>query len=942
MKRSFLIFFFLLLSYQSNSAVLYPPELEWFTAETEHFYIHYYKGEDSVLNVVADYSERAYRILTEKYNWQPGDKIHLVMSETEDIANGMATVFPYNTVYIYLIPPEVDSVIGFYDNWLYLLIVHELTHIIQLDQARGPAEFLRNIFGRTPFTLFPPFTAFPNALMPQWLIEGIATYEESNETAGGRLNAALMNSMMEYAVRENRAPSIGKGNGEIIEWPWHSFPYFYGGRFYSFLSKNYGEKAITLFHEKYSGLFFPFLLNYTSSKITGYSLSLLWNQWLEDEKKMYGGAQPVISDEAKRITVNGYFNRGVRISPDMRFIAYSKVNPQEYPSVYIFDKEKGREKRVFLRNYGSGMSWSKDSDKIYFTQLDNYNTFYTYSDLYSYSLSSKKINRITKGMRITEFDISPDGKTGTGILIKNGTRTLVVVDLNSGVINELLRGSLEEGYYNPRFSPDGKKIIFTDWSIYGFYDIAYINLLNGEVISLPLPPAFNIFPLWSHDGEAIYFSSDMDGEQSLYYYVLSQNKLYKYKGIRRPVYEFDINENEKKVYFVGYSADGFDIYEADLDISKFQEVAQEDIKGRTALEENVSENVVLKESAYSGLKYLYPRFWMPLVFYGETEGWYFNFITMNQDPLSTHSYSINAEYYGKYKLGGIEIQYQNDLLRPSIGFIYNYTPFINSISEDQEEWWRENSGQLYIKGVFRRFSYYFETGAHYVIKRYSPVGADFTPYYSNGAGVNFLFYSAKSYTLSPGKEDGFIFGTGFRDYAKELGSETVYYKTTIDARSYISIFRNMTISTSFAGGFIWGKTPGEHFSLGGFIYRLDNNIFGLDSTSHYLRGYPLNVISGLNMLAGTIEFRPLLSGLDFGSGTFPLFLQKIHTSVFYDFATAWYKNYRERAFRDSLGFEFKFDLTALYGYNITFTVGFASGLKQDGEAGYYFVFGNSF
>lgn len=943
--RYFIIINLLIFS-SLNAAVLYHPELKWHTIETEHFYIHYYEGEEDTLQIIVNYAEFVHRTLTEKYRWEPTNKTHIVVSDTEDFANGMATVFPYNTIYIYLIPPEVDSVIGYYDDWLYLLIVHEYTHIIQLDQARGPARVWRYIFGRSPFTLLPPFTTFPNALMPQWLIEGLATYEESEQTTAGRVKSTLMQTMLESAVKENKLPGIGMGSGDVIEWPWHSFPYFYGGRFYKFVSENFGDESISLFHEKYSTQPFPLMLNSTSTHITGKPLTWLWFMWQAGEREKFGGTS-LLKGEKKhemRLTYSGYFTRGVRCSKNGKYLIYTKINPSEYPSLYLYDIEKKAEKRLFFRNSGIDSSWSTDSGGFYFTQAEVYKSFYTYNDLYFYSLKNKKIHRITEKIRLTEFDLSPDEKTGTGIVVKNGRRILVLINLETNTVFELTESQWNEGAYNPRFSPGGSMIVYTEWSSYGFYEINYIDLLSRKTSAIPVPSAFNIFPIWNRDGTGIYFSSDMEGRQGLYFYSLSKNKLFKLKDINMGIYEFDISPDGKKLYFTGYSADGFDVYEMNLEEELWEEVEIEKIEEKEITEKEIPDSKIQKESKYHGSRYIYPRFWMPVVFYNSTDGWYFTAMTNGSDPLQTHSYTLSAEYYGKYNLAGVNFEYQNDILRPSIGLRYNYSPVLFSDTETgKSSWWRENAGNMFINQIFRKFRYYFEAGAHYVIKRYTSIDIpEEFHYYSAGAGLTLLFDSSKKYSLTPVKQDGQIIGIGFRKYMKELGSEIEFYKATVDFREYLTLTGNYVLSLHLTSGLIWGGWPDEIFIIGGVLPRMEDALFGLDENQLFLRGYPADVDSGIKSLVATFEFRFPLITLDAGLSTLPVFFQKVHGSIFYDVGNAWESTLSTSDFRDSTGLEIKFDSTIFYGYNITLALGGAYGFRENRLFQYFITFGSSF
>jgi len=86
-----------------------------------------------------------------------------------------------------------------YDDWLRLVITHEYTHVLQLDMASKLPLALRSIFGRL---------YFPNALQPEWLIEGLATFEETELTAGGRGRSPGSEMVLRLAALEGRIPTL--------------------------------------------------------------------------------------------------------------------------------------------------------------------------------------------------------------------------------------------------------------------------------------------------------------------------------------------------------------------------------------------------------------------------------------------------------------------------------------------------------------------------------------------------------------------------------------------------------------------------------------------------------------------------------------------------------------------------------------------------------------
>ncbi|MDC4225300.1 MAG: hypothetical protein MPW15_13950 [Candidatus Manganitrophus sp.] len=151
----------------------FDPALRWKTVETPHFSIHFHQGEEAVAAEAARHAEEAHPRLTQRLHWTPSGKTQLVLIDHADRVQGEATPFPYNTIYINPYPPAAGILTPIrYENWLRAIIFHEYTHIVQLDQAHRLPKVFRYIFGRA---------ILPNVWQPLWLLEGLATFEESEK-----------------------------------------------------------------------------------------------------------------------------------------------------------------------------------------------------------------------------------------------------------------------------------------------------------------------------------------------------------------------------------------------------------------------------------------------------------------------------------------------------------------------------------------------------------------------------------------------------------------------------------------------------------------------------------------------------------------------------------------------------------------------------------------
>lgn len=202
------------------------PSLRWRTLETAAFAVHFAERNRDQARTVAGAAERVLPRITALLRWRPAARIHLVVLDSADFANGVASPLPFNHTMIFLTPPDEGELLQSRE-WLELVLTHELFHIVHVDMARGPALGLRRVFGRVPFF-------FPNALQPRWITEGLAVHAESE---AGRSYGRLGNSQFEGMMRAEAGRglrSLAEVNAGGRGFP-HNRDYLYGGYFFAFL-----------------------------------------------------------------------------------------------------------------------------------------------------------------------------------------------------------------------------------------------------------------------------------------------------------------------------------------------------------------------------------------------------------------------------------------------------------------------------------------------------------------------------------------------------------------------------------------------------------------------------------------------------------------------------------------------------------------------------------
>ncbi len=125
------------------------------------------------------------------------------------------------------------------------LITHEYTHILHLDMVHGCTDFLQYIFGRL---------YFPNLFEPIWMIEGLAVYEETEQTPGGRGRSPGSEMIIRMAVLEDRFPRLSQATVFPDFWPSGEVPYLFGEGFTRFIADKYGREKLADISRRYSRL----------------------------------------------------------------------------------------------------------------------------------------------------------------------------------------------------------------------------------------------------------------------------------------------------------------------------------------------------------------------------------------------------------------------------------------------------------------------------------------------------------------------------------------------------------------------------------------------------------------------------------------------------------------------------------------------------------------
>jgi Tol biopolymer transport system component len=550
------------------------PTLRWRTIKTRNFYIHYYEKEQRVARRVAVICERVHRMLTPLMRWHPRRRTHVVLTDDTDSANGLAQVIPRSVVRLYVTAPGDLESLNDYDDWLFLLFVHEYTHILHLNTRGGVAEAINAIFGLGRGIMYAP-----NHVQPRWWIEGIAVLNESMRTTGGRIRSSLYNMILRAAVLKEKAFSLAELSSSTIRYPHGQAQYLYGAFFIHHIYKKYGMGSLVEISHDYGDEPIPFGLNKVARRhLSGKGYVAIYRSWLAGLRRRFEATVRLVKKRGirrgKRITSTGEYAFYPRFHPEGGKVVFMESTGHWERSLKLIPARGGKKTPVTRVESGGASSWAPGGRSLVFSQLEVHDSVYSYSDLFRWDLRPGRIVRLSQGLRAFEPDVSPDGRTLAFTVNRLGRRCLATLPFARGTNPEpakrkdveiIWSGGKRDQAYTPAWSPDGRRIAFSAWTDGGYRDMYVIDVETKRVERLTRDRALDMNPAWSPDGKWIYFSSDRTGIYNIYAYEMDTGRTFQVTNVLTGAFQPTISPKNDRLVYVGFRASGYDLYSMKLD-----------------------------------------------------------------------------------------------------------------------------------------------------------------------------------------------------------------------------------------------------------------------------------------------------------------------------------------------------------------------------------------
>lgn len=903
----------------------FPPRYRFETLHSGRVKVHFHDEVQGparrvmalVLEVLPGLEER-YRVRV--------PSLDVVVHDASDSPNGLATVFPYPYVEIRAASPD-GAESGPTESWLRMVVTHELTHIVHIEQAGGLYGFGRRIFGRAPFL-------FPNALQPAWFIEGLAVREETRGTAFGRGRHTFTRMVVDEAARGGQLEKLDKASLGLDEWPFGNAAYLFGEEFLRFVEGRFGPDSTRDIASAHARAF-PYLDERSFKRTTGRSLSDLWREFAQRRTAALESKEPASSPQVTTLTRRGTIQSSPRLSRDRTTIAYTSRTLDRLGEIRLMKPDGSLDRRLTSRLSGGSLSWARDGKSIVFDETNVVAKFESRSDLHRVHVETGRRERLTRGLRASDPDVGPSvdgGADEIAFVQRFPDRSELSILGTDGEVRPLTSSSPGTEWSHPRFSPDGDAIAASRL-VGGFSDVVLVDALTGAITPLTADRALDVEPAWVDERTLIFRSDRQEEAFRLYLIDRDGSGLRAVNNVPSHAFTPEVDDRTKRVFFARYSSGGYDIASFPYEPGEAAGVYSDDLPG------NFDEPTPYAGDArpYRSLPSLRPRFVAPFAEFTSDE-WRLGLATASFDPLLRTTYGLAGSL-------GMEVARPNLLgyIRYD-RFAPTFTGLARLESSPAAAGRRDlREGRLSVdfpleRSVLRRQT----TGLTWRRRR------EATPASRLDTGLLALTWqldSTRMFPMSVSPQDGVRLRLALTREFRGLGSDFEFGKAIVDARAYTRIGATV-LATRLGGGFTFGSgVPLSAFAVGGLANPALLDPIGDEPA--VLRGYETpdgadRSRYGRKLVFSNLEWRVPLGHPQRGVRALPFFLRHLHLSASLDAAavSAGRLNLDSARIGASLGL----GADILVGHRIPLTVqaGVGRGLTRDGATVPWFSLGFPF
>lgn len=930
------------------------PSQVWRTIETAHFQIHYTEPLGDVAHKVAVSAERAHAVLTVALRHEPATQTHIVLIDDSDSSNGFASVLPRNDITLFASAAPDTSVLADHDDWLFDLVLHEYTHIVHLDTISGLPRVVNLLMGKT---------WAPNQVQPRWVIEGLATYEESKRTSAGRTRHALFDMDLRVATLNGTDLRLDELSNGPRRYPHGDGAYLYGSHFLKYIFDRYGDdKAARMSHD-YGGQTIPYGLNRAIKRATGRTFVDLYGDWREFREAKYGLQEEAVARrgrrEGRRLTFTGENNLNPHYTRDGRSIVWQRGDgwsPGQFRIIPSGGNAGQSETYAIVERTGQFDMLSDGSMII--EQTRTFRTAYDFQEINRWDRATGHVEQLTFGARASDPAVSPDERQVAFVMNGQTRRRLAVMPLHREAEPRILwtGASRFDQAFSPSWSPDGARVAFSAWREGGRRDILVVDVATGRTVELASDRAQDTEPVWSPDGSYVYFISDRTGIYNVYAWQVATGALWQVTDVLGCALAPTVSPDGRHMTYQGFVGDGYELFEIGLDPERWTPAPPyvDDRPDPVVVRDTDAE--VSAPRPYRAIETLAPLRYELSTQLG-TLGQSVTVRTDGGDVAGHHGYTLavttgldrtylnaggrysyrrpwapfgisatrTVTNRGGYQVDGESMRYDEEALRATIGFdmpLMRSPDATSTLAFDYDvDRLRNLDGTLHE-----------EDPNDYLPEEPEDV-------FLAGVALRWSFSDSRGYGQTVGPQEGREVGLSLRYDHPNLGSDATSLSLNYRAVFYQQIPQlplHPAVMLRFTGGMRATEQPGaDAFSVGGvpdtqlLVQSIIDNARA--QGTGYLRGFPLRVATGPQFHLLNAELRQELWTIERGLDTQPFYFRRVHGALLLDTGDAFDGEVDLERFKLSAGAALRLDFTLGFGQSAALETGYARGLTEGGQ-----------
>ena len=590
-----------------------PSHLNWREYESDNYLLYYPEGQEFTAFHALEVAESVHGPLVDMYG-PLKSKVVLVIKDDEDFANGGAYFYDYK---VEISATSLDYQFRSYTNWLWNVVTHELTHIYSVKQGMKAPRWMSMVYYQhidyQEEKREDVLVGYPNVLasypipmfnIPPWLAEGVAQYNArgaQHDRWDAHRDMILRQAALNDGILGIDEMETFAGTGRQNE-----MVYDHGYSLILYIAEKYGdEKVVELMRAMRSPSAVTFGI--ACQRVLDMSHKELYDAWAASLKKHYTAFRDSLGDlvEGTPFRKGGFINGFPKWSPSGSRLAYISNLGQDYGitacRVANFEpggwqwKGKQKDEAKLKKKLEKKIADMKDSTKIENAVLtaagafdiglaggiqtdpvwlDEWNILFNrrmpsdkygshWWDIYRYVINRKNPRkgtreRITKSLRGTYPDLSPDKRTLVFVKNDSGMNNMYLMNRDDNSLTQLTFFNDGTHIYKPQWSPDGKSIVFTVHRK-ATVNIAMIDADGSNLRCTVASKGQDRDPCWTSDGKAIVFSSDITGIPNLYRMTVDDGAVYRLTNVTGGAFQPDVSPADTTIAFSYYGPDGYEL-----------------------------------------------------------------------------------------------------------------------------------------------------------------------------------------------------------------------------------------------------------------------------------------------------------------------------------------------------------------------------------------------